>query len=114
MAIAAGQIASLAAFKQGPTGPFTLSIAFLILGAILASFNWRENTAPQNLEVASEKKMSIKDAITEIAKDKKILLVGLVQALFEGAMYIFVLQWPPALTNAIQSTWGQNTIVPYG
>jgi hypothetical protein len=27
-------------------------------------------------------------------KDKKILLVGAVQSLFEGAMYIFVLQAP--------------------
>jgi len=34
------------------------------------------------------------DAWKVMLKDKKILLVGAVQSLFEGAMYIFVLQAP--------------------
>lgn len=29
------------------------------------------------------------------------MLVGAVQAFFEGAMYIFVLQWPPAMIKAL-------------
>ena len=33
--------------------------------------------------------------------DKKIFLLGIVQALFEGSMYIFVLEWTPALTEAL-------------
>ena len=32
------------------------------------------------------------------------------QALFEGAMYIFVLQWPPALKAAL----GAGVAVPFG
>ena len=32
--------------------------------------------------------------------DKKILCLGLIQSLFEGAMYTFVLEWTPALTPA--------------
>ena len=33
------------------------------------------------------------DAFRVMTSDYRILLVGAVQALFEGAMYIFVLQW---------------------
>ena len=31
--------------------------------------------------------------------DKKVLCLGLIQSLFEGAMYTFVLEWTPALTS---------------
>ena len=36
--------------------------------------------------------------------------MGAVQALFEGAMYIFVLQWPPALKTALKA----GVSVPFG
>ena len=32
--------------------------------------------------------------------DYKILCLGLIQSLFEGSMYTFVLEWTPALTPA--------------
>ena len=31
--------------------------------------------------------------------DRKVLCLGLIQSLFEGAMYMFVLEWTPALTS---------------
>lgn len=37
------------------------------------------------------------------------MLVGAVQSLFEGAMYIFVLQWPPSLIAVVQ-----GGAVPFG
>ena len=43
------------------------------------------------------------------------LLAGAVQSLFEGAMYIFVLQWPPAVKAAIQaSRFGPAAATPFG
>lgn len=30
--------------------------------------------------------------------DNKVLYLGLIQSLFEGSMYVFVLEWTPALT----------------
>ena len=89
MAITAGQLASITANKQGPTGPFTVSILFLLLGSILAAFRWKENKAAIATgasEKSSEEKLTIKDAWDEMLKDKKIMLVGAVQALFEGAV----------------------------
>ena len=124
--------------KQGPTGPFTLSLAFLASGALLAAARWSENVAPKD-EKADGPKLSIKDAIDVVVRDKRILLVGnyiciyiylykicslilfithstvgAVQALFEGAMYTFVLQWPPAVAQKILATFGSTANVPYG
>jgi len=48
-------------------------------------------------------------------KDKRILLLGAVQALFEGSMYIFVLQWPPAMKAAIHAShFGAEASIPFG
>ena len=113
VAILAGQLAALTAAKEGPTGPFTLSVLFLSLGSLLAIFNWSENVAPKAATASSgsgsdsasesasasadNNSNSISAAVTAMSKDPRILLLGAVQALFEGAMYIFVLQWPPAI-----------------
>jgi hypothetical protein len=65
-------------------------------------------------------KPSIRDAIEVVKSDPKIMLVGAVQSLFEAAMYIFVLQWPPAMraviTNAFDTAGATTTAasVPYG
>lgn len=115
VAIVAGQLASLAAAKQGPTGPFSLSVVFLALGSLLTLFRWDENTGGKSGGEGSEKGPSIRDAAKTILSDKKILLLGAVQALFEGSMYIFVLQWAPAMTEAMKSSFfGATAAVPFG
>ena len=114
VAITAGQLASVTAAKKGPTGPFTISVLFLALGSLLASLLWKENVAIVDNN-DSTKKPNIGDAWKVMLADKKIMLVGAVQALFEGAMYIFVLQWPPALKSSIfASKFGPNASVPFG
>ena len=40
--------------------------------------------------------------------DTKVLCLGLIQSLFEGAMYTFVLEWTPALTPDIESSTKSN------
>lgn len=45
--------------------------------------------------------------------DTKILCLGLIQSLFEGSMYIFVLEWTPALTPKSTTTEKQESI-PHG
>uniref|UniRef100_A0A1I7XC19 G_PROTEIN_RECEP_F3_4 domain-containing protein n=1 Tax=Heterorhabditis bacteriophora TaxID=37862 RepID=A0A1I7XC19_HETBA len=39
-----------------------------------------------------------------------VLCLGLIQSLFEGSMYTFVLEWTPALTQAV----GENEYIPHG
>ncbi|CAB9520511.1 Molybdate-anion transporter [Seminavis robusta] len=57
---------------------------------------------------------SIGDALHVVLNDKKIAYLGGVQAFFEGAMYIFVLQWPPMFNKAIQLAYGADAVTPYG
>jgi len=116
VAITAGQLASMAATKRGgPTGAFELSVVFLALGSLLAAFTWKENVASSEVDDdGSVKKMGIMDAVEVVRKDSRIALVGAVQALFEAAMYIFVLQWPPAISAAMGRIFGSDVATPYG
>jgi MFS family permease len=197
IAVFAGGLASACAGQLGPTGPFTVSVAFLLAGAVLAFFTWGENTAASVAAASSSKQEdtyegkappsfnqldtngdgvisrsewnaalqvgviapvsfnqidanddgvisrsewnaavftgeegtqdvpqvdmtkpavtepNITDALSMIWQDKRILMLGIVQALFEGAMNIFVLQWPPAMKAAIEAT-SAGAITPYG
>lgn len=121
IAITAGQLASIMASKNGPTGPFALSVPFLWIGAAIAALKWTENMAPKSQSDGGEKgegDSTIPGALQLMKGDKRIVLVGTMQALFEGAMYVFVLQWCPAVREAIQGvSWGQAgaaTNVPFG
>ena len=120
IAIIAGQLASFMATKSGPTGPFTLSVPFLWAGALIAALKWKENVAPKATSAGSSvgETVTIPSAFTEMKKDRRIVLVGAMQALFEGAMYIFVLQWCPAMREAVKSvSWGEAgaaAVVPFG
>lgn len=115
VAILAGQLAGVAAAKRGPSGPFELSTVFLALGGLLTAFLWSENVAPKDESSSnSSGKPSIKEAIQVVRDDPKIMLVGGVQSLFEAAMYIFVLQWPPAISRAVAKAFGDGVATPYG
>lgn len=112
VAILAGQFAGAAAASRGPTGPFELSTGFLLFGGLLAALLWKENRAENSGD--SSKKPSIREAVDVVKGDPKIMLVGAVQSLFEAAMYIFVLQWPPAISKAVAKAFGSGSATPYG
>jgi len=123
-AIGAGQLAGLAATLAGPTGPFQVSPFFLALGGSLTAVFWNENKAHQATSRVEEderksdeipkQSQSIWDALALIRNDKRIAFLGGVQAFFEGAMYIFVMQWPPTMNRAIQQAFGVSAVTPYG
>lgn len=77
----------------------------------MAALLWKENVAEGS---DSSSKPTIREALNVVRKDPKIMSVGAVQSLFEAAMYIFVLQWPPALTTAITKAFGDGAVTPYG
>jgi MFS family permease len=121
VAIVAGVLAGQCASWRGPVGPFELSTLFLAAGGVLAAFLWKENKAEAaatptssssgssnstETSTNSNSKPAIRDAIQVVMKDPKIWLVGCVQSLFEAAMYIFVLQWPPAMSKFVSGVFG--------
>lgn len=111
VAVAAGIIAqaavSLSPLQGGPfvywggeTVPFDLSAAALALGGAYVYLAWddddddddgNEPPAPGGGGVAA--------ALLLVRDNRAVLLCGLVQSLFEGAMYLFVFEWTPALTK---------------
>ncbi len=48
-------------------------------------------------------------------EDRKVLFLGLIQSLFEGSMYVFVLEWTPALTIKDSNKQdSSNPPIPHG
>mmetsp|Transcript_20012 Transcript_20012/g.43529 ORF Transcript_20012/g.43529 Transcript_20012/m.43529 type:complete len:571 (-) Transcript_20012:497-2209(-) len=124
VAILAGQTASLAASSSGnPTGPFAICPLFVGVALLLVIIYWAENKGGVPSDDikhanAGEKAKSTEDlkdnGLKVIFSDSKIVLVGLVQSLFEGSMYIFVLVWPPVFSNSIRKAFGPSAVTPFG
>lgn len=131
VAILAGQTASIAAFKANhPLGPFSVSPFFTTSALLLISFFWVDNkgesesdksdgkrgaqTMNEDKKVPPSGERPMRAGIKAIFSDPKILLLGLVQSLFEGSMYIFVLVWPPLLSNSIRTAFGPTAVTPFG
>ena len=55
---------------------------------------------------------ALSGAITAMYSDVRILLLGLAQSAFEGAMYIFVFLWTPAVQAGMTSA--DKAAIPYG
>lgn len=121
VAIAAGKLASWAAAARGFTGPFDLASIFLAAGGLVAGLTWKENKALMKsdingtLEGSNKKKSSsMKEAFDLVCGDKKLILVGAVQSLFEAVMYVFILQWPQAVGQAVGNVFGASAVTPFG
>jgi MFS family permease len=93
VAIGAGLIASWVADVFGYVAPFMVSLGFLILGSVIVSFTWKENYGDATIDLSG----TFGNAITTMRNDIKIPILGMVQSLFEAAMYTFVFMWTPAL-----------------
>lgn len=98
IAIASGLLAQVAVWAYGghPVAPFDLSFAFLTLGMIVILATWTENYGDANGNVGK----GMKEALHAITSDRKVLLLGVIQSLFEGAMYTFVFMWTPILEQS--------------
>jgi MFS transporter, MFS domain-containing protein family, molybdate-anion transporter len=106
-AISAGFMAQIAADINGDIGPFQLAIALTVLALVLVYF-WSENYGSSHSTESSTDAATTKDgaatavadrststsqsitaALTYIKDHPVVLVLGLSQALFEGAMYSF-------------------------
>ncbi|CAF0937751.1 unnamed protein product [Brachionus calyciflorus] len=112
VAIMSGIIAQLVANTFGYVAPFDTSLLVLVCMVALIFANWSENFGDSQAHI----KQSFISALHAIKTDKKVLLLGLIQSLFEGSMYVFVLEWTPALTvesNANKQD-SSNPPIPHG
>lgn len=106
VAILSGQLAGWFAYYYGKVMPFDISISILLLLTIVLMATWRENYGDAALSVHG----GFSRAIRTLISDRKILLLGIAQAAFEGAMYTFTFVWTPAL----QTAGGQTSEIPHG
>ena len=92
-------------FFGGYLNPFDLSLIVLIFCASFACLLWEENHGEQSSSSQSASSGSsgsfhaLKNATQTFFQNEEVLLCGLISALFEGSMYVFVFMWTPALTN---------------
>ncbi|XP_076448468.1 molybdate-anion transporter-like [Babylonia areolata] len=114
-AIVAGLVAQKFADMFGFVAPFDVSMSVLAVMVVVIIMTWPENYGDKS----SDLKKSFSTAISAIRTDPKILCLGLIQSLFEGSMYVFVLEWTPALTPVASaadkmSDDGHRGAIPHG
>ncbi|XP_027526011.1 LOW QUALITY PROTEIN: molybdate-anion transporter [Corapipo altera] len=91
LAVAAGAVAELLVLGGGPVTPFVAAVPFLAFSGIFAVKNWDENYG---------KHRSCPKACGEGLRglrDPPGALLGVVQALVEGVILIFIFLWTPVL-----------------
>lgn len=100
LAILSGIAADVAAewLDYGPVAPFMIAIPFLMLSGVFISLTWTENYGSRSVSLQS----SFLQGLRVIFNDPIILLLGLVQSMFESIMYIFIFLWTPVLDSAGQ------------
>ena len=100
VAIIAGLVAQYFADRFGFVAPFDVSMTVLIIMTVIIVFTWKENYGDKTTNISH----SFTSAWHSIRTDPKILCLGMIQSLFEGSMYIFVLEWTPALSHHDDTT----------
>lgn len=98
-AVAAGILAQLSSDAMGDIGPFRLAIALTVL-ALAFVLGWTENYGTQD----SSEDTAFGLAWGEIRTKTPVMLLGVIQALYEGAMFSFVFVWVPTVLHRAPST----------
>lgn len=114
IAVGAGVIAEYALAAAGsPVAVFDLAAILLVIVLVAIIATWGENyggaqskqqedSKEQDQQQQRSVSKSVTDALGTLASDPRVLLQGLVQSLFEGVMYSFVMLWVPALQAKAQ------------
>jgi len=99
VAIMAGVIAQGFADAYGFVAPFDVAIVVLLAMSVTAAMTWNENYG----DTTSNTRANVKLALRHIVYNRKVFCLGIIQGLFEGAMYTWVLEWTPALATNLSS-----------
>eukprot|EP00929_Paragymnodinium_shiwhaense_P019052 TRINITY_DN13106_c0_g2_i1.p1 TRINITY_DN13106_c0_g2~~TRINITY_DN13106_c0_g2_i1.p1 ORF type:complete len:455 (-),score=137.68 TRINITY_DN13106_c0_g2_i1:300-1664(-) len=109
IAIVAGLMAQLVADSLGEIGPFQAAITFTALALVFVVF-WNENYGgdePESKDSNGKDENGKKESTPAwklILNDRKMLLFGLTNSLFEGAMYSFVFMWVPTMFTVLKGS----------
>jgi len=123
VAIGAGILANFLAAHFGTVAPFDASLVLLVGGAAIILTRWRENYGEAHGAAggAGGGNVSAFDSFRKAARllvsNERVLLLGLIQSCFEGAMYIFVFMWTPALEASLKAAAlydSDATSLPHG
>ena len=99
VAIVSGLVANYLVddMQFGPVAPFDAAAVLLAVGMVIITMTWSENYGDKNPSQGGMMDKFSK-AAHEITSNRKVALLGGMQALFEGSMYTFVFLWTPALS----------------
>ena len=81
--------------KWGIMAPFDICAIFCVITAILAKLLWSENYGDETASTGA----SFSAALKKMKESPEIPLIGLIQSLFEGAMFTWVFIWTPCLES---------------
>nr|XP_006822017.1 PREDICTED: molybdate-anion transporter-like [Saccoglossus kowalevskii] len=97
LAIIAGIIANILAggLDLGPVSPFIFAIPFLMASGTIVYFTWTENYGTKQAKLCK----GCFDGLRDIVQSRRVLLIGIIQSLYESVMYIFVFLWTPILDS---------------
>ena len=101
VAVVAGVLSHIVAVVMdfGPVAPFMTAIIFLVLAGIAIQLVWTENYGAENDKVV-EPSINCSESLVHIFRHPRVLLIGVMQSLFESCMYIFVFMWTPVLKDS--------------
>ena len=99
-------------FYGGFINPFDCAIVVLLICGTLASLFWEENYGEVNEQSRNGGSCNaLKNAATTVMQNEEVLLCGIISALYEGSMYVFVFMWTPALTALTDDS---SASLPFG
>ncbi len=106
VAITSGLVAGFFADRYGKVMPFDISITVLATLMVVIVKTWPENYGDESQSITG----GFARAWTSLVSDERILLLGVTQACFESALYVFTFVWTPAL----QTPRAQVLEIPHG
>ncbi|CAF1003815.1 unnamed protein product [Adineta ricciae] len=107
-AVAAGIVAQVSAELLGYRAPFEVAIGIYLVMIVFVLWKWRENYGDREAKATESFVLAIK----VIRTDLRVLLVGLSTCLFEATVYIYAMEWTPALQEAKE--WIISERLPLG
>ncbi|CAF1508998.1 unnamed protein product [Adineta steineri] len=108
IAIAVGFVCEYSADLLGYVAPFDIAVVIYVCMTIFILTRWTENYGDKEASSTT----SFIHAIQILRDDFRIVLVGLITAFFEVTIYVYAIEWTPALERA--HIWAIREPLPLG